>query len=330
MTTQERVQAVASLGFTERQSRFLVMVALHSGYCLRRQYETFAGIRYGKNVRALFDGLVRRELATRFGGRADRGHIYHLHGRSLYAVIDEDGSRHRRPASPAQIARRLMVLDVVIGRGDVPWAATEAEKAALFTDRFHLATHVLPRRAVTSSAAGNADDVPTRYFPHQLPIFLTPDGVPHFVYLAADGSADAFATFLRDHALLLRSLSRWGILVVGTTHWPSLSSVFQAFKSSLSGTVSGADDELQWYFERRRLVDGGDLAQVSVFDLRRFRTLRQRFDSPAHERLYNEWLTTGRMGAATPGSPTGDSTGTLITDVLPFAYEQFGSLPGVA
>ena len=32
----------------------------------------------------------------------------------------------------------------------------------------------------------------------------------------------------------------------------------------------------------------------------------------------------------TPGSPTGDSHGTLVTDVLPFSSEQFGSLPGVA
>jgi len=38
----------------------------------------------------------------------------------------------------------------------------------------------------------------------------------------------------------------------------------------------------------------------------------------------------GTPGAATPGSPAGDSIGTLITEALPFAYEQFGSLPGVA
>ena len=68
----------------------------------------------------------------------------------------------------------------------------------------------------------------------------------------------------------------------------------------------------------------------SVGDLRRYRDLRQRFDSPAHDALYEEWRTTGRLGAATPGSPTGDSTGTLLQEALPFTYEQFGSLPGVA
>jgi len=130
--------------------------------------------------------------------------------------------------------------------------------------------------------------------------------------------------------VLLRSLSRWSVLAVGTRRSPALSPVFDAFATSLTATVPGADDELRWYFERRRLVDRGDLAQVSVFDLRRFRTLRQRFDSPAHERLYTEWLATGGTDVTTPGSPTGDSTGTFTSEVLPFAYEQFGSLPGVA
>jgi hypothetical protein len=43
MTAEERVQAVQALGFLPRQARFLMTVALHSGYCLRRQYMTFTG-----------------------------------------------------------------------------------------------------------------------------------------------------------------------------------------------------------------------------------------------------------------------------------------------
>ena len=46
MTAEQRADAIAAFGFTRRQARFLVTVALHGGYCLRRQYETFAGIRY--------------------------------------------------------------------------------------------------------------------------------------------------------------------------------------------------------------------------------------------------------------------------------------------
>ena len=104
--------------------------------------------------------------------------------------------------------------------------------------------------------------------------------------------------------MLLRSLSRWGILAVGTRHSPALSAVFDAFTTALAATASGADDELRWYFERRRLVDRGDLAQVSVFDLRRFRTLRQRFDSPAHERALHGLADEGKYRSRRhPGRP---------------------------
>ena len=95
MTLDERVHALAPLGLTPRQTRFLVTVALHSGYCLRRQYAAFAGVRYGKNVRHFLDGLVATGVASRTRFRADRGHVYHLHARPLYRAIGLE----RHPAS---------------------------------------------------------------------------------------------------------------------------------------------------------------------------------------------------------------------------------------
>jgi hypothetical protein len=38
MTFADRAAAVEKLGFTERQSRFLATVALHSGVCMDRHY----------------------------------------------------------------------------------------------------------------------------------------------------------------------------------------------------------------------------------------------------------------------------------------------------
>ncbi len=325
MTLSPRVDAVVALGFTHRQASFLVTVALHSGYCLRRQYEAFAGIRYGKNVRLFLDGLVTRGLAVRFAGRADRGHVYHVHGRALYGAIGEGENRNRRPASAALIARKLMLLDAVIRRPDVVWFATEREKVALLVDRLHVPLGGLPTRTGASRSEGTN----ARHFMYKLPIFVHVDSLtPHFVYLATDGSPDAFAAFLREHGALLRFVPRWSVVVVGLAEWPGMQAVFDRFAASLA--VPATHDDLRWFFERRQLVDGGNLAQVSVWDLRRYRDLRQRFDSPLHDAAYTEWLMTGRISTSPPGSPTGDSHGTLVTDVLPFAYEQFGSLPGVA
>ena len=83
MTFIERVQALEPLGFSEVQTRFLVTVALHSGFCLRRHYTAFADLKYGQGVRDFLERLVARKLARRFAFRPDRGHVYHLHASSV-------------------------------------------------------------------------------------------------------------------------------------------------------------------------------------------------------------------------------------------------------
>src|SRR4051812_32141722 len=170
MTLEDRVTAITSFGFTRRQAHFLVTVAVHGGYCLRRQYEAFAGIQYGKNVRDFLDGLVTRRLATTFVGRADRGHVYHLHARGLYRAIGEEDNRNRRPVSAAQIARKLMLLDFVLSRPDVAWYATEREKVDLFVNRFAVAPEALPRRMFETTR--DSASATARFFMHKLPIFV--------------------------------------------------------------------------------------------------------------------------------------------------------------
>jgi hypothetical protein len=330
MTLEDRVTAVAAFGFTPRQARFLVTVALHSGYCLRRQYEAFAGIQYGKNVREFLDGLVGQRLAERFTGRADRGHVYHLHARALYRAIGQEDNRNRRTASAAQIARKLMVLDYVLSRPGVPWYATENEKADLFVTRCGVPADALPRRTFEGTTSETTQT--TRYFVHKLPIYVAGEPpVPHFVYLTTEGSADGLTGFLRDHAPLFRHLPAWTVVAIGPVQWPGLRAAFERYVAHASTVASASLDDLRWYFERRRIVERGELAQIPVQDLRRFRDLRQRLDTPAYSARYAAWLASGEIGPATDG-PTGvePSVGQLVTETLPFSYEQFGSLPGVA
>jgi hypothetical protein len=199
MTADQRAAAVERLGYTPRQSQFLAIVALHSGYCLRRQYEAFAGIRYGKSVRDFLDGLVTRRLAERFTGRADRGHVYHLRARLLYRALGDENNRNRRRGSAAQIARKLMLLDYVLSRPDVQWFATEAEKVDLFVQRFGVPQEELPRRMVRPSAADETT-AHARFFLHKLPIYLSGESpVAHFVYLATEAGGEGLVGFLRDH-----------------------------------------------------------------------------------------------------------------------------------
>lgn len=326
MTSEERAEAVVALGFTPRQARFLVIVALHSGYCLRRQYEAFAGLQAGKNVREFLDGVVASGYADRFSVRADRGLVYHLHHRRLYRAIGEEHNRHRRQASMPQIARKLMVLDYVLSRSDASWYATEQEKVELFVTRLGVSRDRLPRTIF--AASGSASERTTRYFIHKLPIGLIGDPpVPHFTCVAADG-LDAFSSFLGDHRSLFEALPNWAVVAIGRTtvgDWPG------TFKSSVAMPKPlHSVEDLQWYFERRQMVERGELAQIPVRDVQRFRDLRQQFNAPMFDDEYAEWLHTGHIVRGSGAQGGRASTGSFVSVTLPFTYEQFGSLPGVA
>lgn len=335
MTLAERALALEPLGFTPRQARFLTAVALHSGYCLRRQYVAFAGVQYGKNVRDFLDSLVDRRLADRFNLRADRGHVYHLNSRTIYRAIGHTDSRNRRDTSAALAARRVMLLDFVLAHRDVEWLATEADKLALFTDRFGIPRGDLPQRVYARS---RSEVKPTsRYFPHKLPLAIAGDPpVPQFVYVATEHIGGGFGTFLHDHAALFGRLAAWTVRVIAPAGHAALASSESAFARFLARPAVALvlrSDDLRWYFTARKAVDAGEFARLPVADIERFRALRQRFRGPAFEAVYVDWLKRGDLAFGDPADTAPAprrSVGRLVTEPLPFGYTQFGSLPGVA
>ena len=95
MTAEERAKALQRAGYTEREARFLALVAVHGGYFLRRQFEAYAGLRRGETAsrflrRAVSQAHVR---STRYANRTE---VFHLFGRRLYRAIGEEDNRSRR------------------------------------------------------------------------------------------------------------------------------------------------------------------------------------------------------------------------------------------
>ena len=134
MTFDERVQAVAKKGFTERQARFLTTAMLHTGVCVPRQYARFCGIVYGAKTRKFFAKLVRLRYASMYDCRHNRARIYHVNQRALYAAIGEADSRLRKPVTLNHAIQRLMVLDAIVEDPDLVWLGTAEEKTAHLTD----------------------------------------------------------------------------------------------------------------------------------------------------------------------------------------------------
>lgn len=338
MTSDDRVRALAPLGLSERQTRFLVTVALHGGFCLRRHYTTFAGLTYGAGVRDFLDRLVTRKLARRLDFRRDRGHVYHLHASAIYDAIGQPDNRNRRRTSAALIARKLMLFDYVLGQGDVEWYATEPDKVALFTDRFGLRATDLPQRVYPHPYRRTPPTI--RYFIHKLPIFVAGDPpIVSLVFLVTDVNGQSFDQFLKDHVRLLNALPRWRIVAVAPRHVPGLPTCQAVFRQFTIGArrppALEETDQLRIYFAMLDRLERNDLDRVSIEEIHAFQKLRPRFAAAEFETLFERWKAQGPSVFEDRGVPgflaaVAEERGELITHQLPMRYDRFGTRAGVS
>lgn len=288
MTARDpRVEAVANLGFTERQAGFLVTVMVHSGVCLGRHYCRYARIVRGQKVYDFFASLVERRVATVYRAAHRHAKVYHLHGKVLYRAIGEPDNRNRRPTSLARAIERLMLLDAVLAEPDLTWMGTEREKVDHFRATTPLRDAELPS-LVFKGVRGSS----VRHFPDKLPIGATRDRRRHtFLYVVNRPTPVDFRQFLQRHAELLRALPEWEVRLLVPAH---LSKAAPLFESAVSEELATplhlrSVEELGWYFKQRRAQDSG----APIADGKRFKEAAREFHAPRFRALYRMWKRQG-------------------------------------
>lgn len=238
MSVDERVQAVAKKGFTERQARFLTTVMQHAGVCVPRQYARFCGIVHGAKTRKFFAKLGRLGVASMHDCRHNRARIYHVNQRALYSAIGEPDSALRRPLTLNHAIRRLMVLDAIVEDPEMIWLGTAEDKANHLTALTGITPEDLPHVTVGDGAPRR-----TRYFPDRLPIGIQLAGRGVLVYLVLDPTLDDFRLFLERHSAVLRALPAWTVRVVVPPQFPDLAQrVKQAFVTQLTVPALSPED----------------------------------------------------------------------------------------
>jgi hypothetical protein len=325
MTWDERVRAVASQGFTERQAGFLVTVMLHSGVCLARHYPAFARITQGQKVHDFFTRLVTSGYATKRRCGHNTARLYHVHHKPLYAAIGEPDNRHRRPLPLGRAVERLMLLDAVLSDRDLNWLATEREKVAHFTLTRRVAPGDLPALVFSSGTSRTI-----RRFPDKLPIGVGDDDRTYvFLYLVTRPTPVDFRMFLERHAELLRSLPAWTVRILIPHHLTdSVNAYKDAFREQLAAPVRPAQmEDLRWFFEARR-------RQETRSD-ERFARARRAFGSPRFRAVYRSWIEQGDRVLDASVSPTlagaiSRGTGQFETRALTHRYLHLAPLVGTA
>ena len=208
---ENRAAALMAHGWTRREAEWLALVCLHSGVFLRSQYLAFIG----RTNPALAHRFMRRcrKYAVEQPWNGSRLRLCRIASRRLYRVLGVEHIRHRRPAAPEVLLRRLLSLDYLLERPRTSWLPTEAEKVDALTAA-GIVREVLPRR-IYHGAVGRQ----YRYFPHKMPVGL--DGWrATFVYAQAeDETPSAVGTWGSQHAALWAELAAAGraveVVVVG-------------------------------------------------------------------------------------------------------------------
>jgi hypothetical protein len=161
MTHDERILALRDWGYGPRQAAFLALVMLHGGYFVRRQIDRFLHCKDGGVATAFLRELVCRRHA-RLAVYRRRTRVYHVSARPLYAAIGEEHNRNRRAVAPAETARKVMTVDLVLHTQPAQFLATEREKVAYLTDTCHVSQGVLQppglaaRRTSSTASSGTS------------------------------------------------------------------------------------------------------------------------------------------------------------------------------
>jgi hypothetical protein len=284
------LQALAAFGYTEDESRFLYLVATHSGYFVARQFLAFTGAHWGKRTT-----LFWMKLHTNEHARTERfpksGVVYHLFARRLYRQIGRENLRNRREHETQFIQRRIAILDYVLANEQRNYLETEPEKVSYFCVKQSVASHVLPSKTYH----GQLTSQPTvRCFVDKFPMFL--DGadslspVVTFSYVqGAEANLTEFVRHIEAYLPLFRKLPEFAFLYLARTN-SLFSKARELFDSLVTVPLeSNPAADLLRYFEIRKAWDLRQYGAVTEADLIFRNQAKGRFTAEVFEHLYRGW-----------------------------------------
>lgn len=200
--TNDFVLTLQSLGYTEREATFLYLVATHSGYFLRRQFNYFIE----RNKGFLAQRFLEKAYAAGHVETIDYGqgfYIYHLFSKPLYRLLGNAESQNRRRKGDGTIRARLMTLDYVLENDGEHYLESAEERFSFFTEARGIRPKISPGRLPFSGT-----------FPVSVEDRMHPATSPVRFAFIDEGlqSTRRFSRFLTDMAPLLNALEAFELV----------------------------------------------------------------------------------------------------------------------
>jgi len=289
----DQIERIKELGYTEAESRFIYIVAIHSGYFTLRQFLNFTQARRGKRSSAFAQKLLKHGHAT-MRDYMGAGFVFHLFSRTIYGQIEKDNLRNRRHHSFDFIRTRLVLLDFILNNQDLTYFETEQDKVNFFCEKLGVSKDLLPAK-IYEGAPGSRPTI--RYFVDKFPLFLGSSlpGTPPVVTLSFVDSGfetpSAFTGHVNAYLGLFRQLKTFRFLYIAPkdAHFRSAEDRFRALvKRPLESDVSS---EVLRYFQVRRKWENREYVVPVTEDFEFLNDARRRFHGRRFESLYDSWRT---------------------------------------
>lgn len=285
-----------SLGYTDRESRFLSIVAAHSGHFLRRQFLQFSGAERGYAPQDfLRKAVANRHITANTFTQANYCR-YHLFARAVYRALDKEHSSNRKTGSETRVLLKLKVLDFVLENSDEEYLEEESDKVRYFTVECGLDKACLPATEYRSKTGGVST---IRYFVDKFPIFIpqpeVDPGTPlTFTYFESfhEGS-ESLVTHLETYRPLFKALKTpFRFLYVANK-----ARYFELAEKRFNAVLSRHNQEfyspsMLAYFRLRKMWEEKRFAEFTDPDINRLNRGAKYFSRDEHQARYRQWLTT--------------------------------------
>jgi len=324
----EHIEALQSFGYTQREARFLYIVAIHSGYFTQRQYCEFGPKKTGCIVHGFVNKLVSRGHATEHKYQ-NNARVFHFTHKAMYCAIGKENIRNRRKHTFEFMKSRLAILDFVLAHSQQDYFEGEAEKVQYFEERFHIRPQDMPGR--TYRGANKVPDT-IRYFVDKFPLFLdsTVAGEPFVTFTFIDpgfGNLEAFKTHLDTYSSFLSRIPRFAF-VLASPHARLFKGAAKHFMETTAPQPGQLSQQVARYFELRANWEAKRYGLLKDPDIEFMNHAKQCFAGEIFESAFKEWkagrLTQEELVAVLENRPRRMQQIEFKTFLLPRDYSSFG------
>jgi hypothetical protein len=286
MISYDPIPCIEGMGYTEREASFLYLVAVHSGYFLRRQFDQFIERHSGAIAQHFLTKARQFGHVTSLDFGQQR-HIYHLRHKNFYTLLEDPDSQNRRRKGDAEIKLRLMALDYILLHLAERFLNSREEKTQHFTKELGVSSKDLP-------ASGRHSERP--FVDRILISYDKERKAVRFIFMDEGiRSLARFEKFLSDYKRLFTALATFEVAYSSdaSNNFPAAKYLFektfpQSRAENSHALYPKGAEHLLAYLQVRSQYDAetGGLSMANFLLLREGNLL---YTKPDHAKLYQEW-----------------------------------------